>query len=126
MFIEAPSRKASVAPASSVSDPLLRWYSPSTATTPHSRVMTRFTLSAPVRILGHSVRVAAELSSPPDEVDDGAAAAPRLAGSAREVGARAGARVFGSVACAGSFLPPQATRQHKTNADRRTSILYYG
>src|SRR5262249_37916101 len=59
----------------------------------------------------------------------GAAAAPRLAGRARAGGAKAGARVIGSVVCAGSFLPPQApqvARQHKTKANRRTSILYYG
>src|SRR5215470_4790638 len=114
MFSDAPSWKASVAPASRVSEPLFRWYSPFTATTPHSRVMTRFTLSAPARALGHSVSVDAELS------------APRLAGVLRALGVTAGARVCGPCACAGSFLPPQAATQTRSNGARRTSILYYG
>src|SRR5215470_9820236 len=126
MFSDAPSWKASVAPASRVSEPLFKWYSPFTATAPHSRVMTRFTLSAPARALGHSVSVDAELSSPPDEVDEGAAAAPRLAGVLRALGVTAGARVCGPCACAGSFLPPQAATQTRSNGARRTSILYYG
>src|SRR5262252_1075362 len=107
MFRDAPSRKARWAPASSVSEPLFRWYGLSTMTTPHSRPMTRFSFSAPPRLFGQPTTVAAAFSSPPETVGVGAAAAPRLAGTGGRAGAATacGRGEGDGVGSAEGFLP---------------------
>src|SRR5262249_12705457 len=89
--------------------------------------MTRFTLSAPFGLFGHAVMVGAELSSPPDAVAPGAAAAPRRAGAA---GATTGAAVepcAGASAALGASRRPHARSVTSASGQRRyTGMMYYG
>src|SRR5262249_14005677 len=91
--------------------------------------MTRFTLSAPVSCLGHSVMVGAELSSPPDAVVPGAAAAPRRAGATGGTNPGVGAPRGASSAAGGASRLPHATATAHAIASgqrRATRMMYYG